>query len=187
MSYTPQNSNLTITGKRQSSNLLKLSGKNTQPILPAFIQEIEINIMNSIIIPMVNSHWTTIKQNLFLIDLLKPRLALYYSIYKLPELLVYQNVLSICSNVLNEHIQLSDLEKTQYGASANNLTNIIYKTTMINLKPEYSLYNMILGTPKFAMGERYNPEVLVEITQLLMSPNVNYSIISAFIIKKFAK
>jgi hypothetical protein len=96
-------------------------------------------------------------------------------------------VLSICSNVLNEHIQLSDLEKRQYGASANNLTNIIYKTTMINLKPEYSLYNMILGTPKFAMGERYNPEVLVEITRLLMSPNVNYSIISAFIIKKFAK
>jgi len=101
MSYGASASNLTLSGKKQSSNLLKLSGKNTQPILPAFIQEIEINIMNNIIIPMVNSHWAILKQNLFLVELLKPRLALYYTIYKLPELLVYQNALTICSNVLN--------------------------------------------------------------------------------------
>jgi hypothetical protein len=187
MSYGASASNLTLSGKKQSSNLLKLSGKNTQPILPAFIQEIEINIMNNIIIPMVNSHWAILKQNLFLVELLKPRLALYYAIYKLPELLVYQNALTICSNVLNEHIQLADLEKAQYGASVNNMTNIVYKTSMINLKPDYSLYNMILGRPDFAGGERYNQDVLDDIRRLLTSQNVNYNIISAFIMKKFAK
>ena len=180
-------SSLSLTGKKQSSNLLKLSGKNTQPILPAFIQEIEINIMNNIIIPMVNSHWTVLKQNLFLVDLLKPKLALYYTIYKLPELLVYQNLLSICSNVLNEHLQLTDLEKTQYGSSLNNMTKFVYKTAMISLKPEYSLYNMILGRPNFAGGDKYKPVVLDEIRALLTSPNVNYTIINAIIIKKFAK
>jgi hypothetical protein len=180
-------SSLTLTGKKQSSNLLKLSGKNTQPILPTFIQEIELNIMNNIIIPMVNSHWTVLKQNLFLVDLLKPKLTLYYTIYKLPELLVYQNLLSICSNVLNEHLQLTDLEKTQYGASMSNMTNIVYKTAMITLKPEYSLYNLILGRPNFMGGEKYNPNILDEIRLLLLSPNVNYNIINAIIIKKFAK
>ena len=186
MSYGTS-SNLSLTGKKQSSNLLKLSGKNTQPILPTFIQEIEINIMNNIIIPMVNSRWTVLKQNLFLVDLLTPKLALYYTVYKLPELLVYQNILSICSNVLNEHLQLTDLEKTQYGSSMNNMTNIVYKTSMISLKPEYSLYNMILGRPDFMGGDKYNPVILDEIRALLISPNVNFNIISNIIIKKFVK
>ncbi len=136
---------------------------------------------------MVNSRWTVLKQNLFLVDLLTPKLALYYTIYKLPELLVYQNILSICSNVLNEHLQLTDLEKTQYGASMSNMTNIVYKTSMISLKPEYSLYNMILGRPNFMGGDKYNPAILDEIRALLISPNVNFNIINAIIIKKFVK
>jgi len=82
---------------------------------------------------------------------------------------------------------LADLEKAQYGASVNNMTNIVYKTSMINLKPDYSLYNMILGRPDFAGGERYNQDVLDDIRRLLTSQNVNYNIISAFIMKKFAK
>ena len=136
---------------------------------------------------MVNSRWTVLKQNLFLVDLLTPKLALYYTVYKLPELLVYQNILSICSNVLNEHLQLTDLEKTQYGSSMSNMTNIVYKTSMISLKPEYSLYNMILGRPNFMGGDKYNPAILDEIRALLISPNVNFNIISNIIIKKFVK
>ena len=89
--------------------------------------------------------------------------------------------------MLNEHLQLTDLEKTQYGSSLNNMTKLVYKTAMISLKPEYSLYNMVLGRPNFAGGDKYNPIILDEIRALLISSNVNYNIISAIIIKKFAK
>jgi len=178
-------STLTLKGKQLNTNLLRLSGKISQPVIPPDISIMQMNIMNNIVMPLVKSQWNTVQQNLFLIDLLKPRIELYYSIYKFPELLLYKEVLSICNILLNEHIQLLDLEKRHYGSTMNNLTNIIYKTAMVKIKPEYSLYNMILGTPKFGEGERYKLEILDEIRILLISPNASYEIIRNNIIKKF--
>lgn len=182
MSYS---NTITLSGRQTSSNLLKLSGKITQLVIPTHVANMQVNIMNNIILPMVNSQWQTLQQNMFLIETLKPRLALYYSIYKLPELLVYQHVLTICSNLMNEHIQLVDLEKQHYGSTLNNITNIIYKTTMVNLKPEYALYNMILGVPNFAAGATYQPEIITEIQTMLSVQNVDYNLIKSVIMIKF--
>ena len=183
--YTGVRSLLTLSGKQQTTNLLRLTGKNAQAIIPTYVVDIQFNIMNNIIIPLLTSQWNVLKRNLFLIDTLKPRLALYYSIYKLPELIMYQNILTICNNVFNEHLQLVDLEKKFYGSTVNNITNIVYKTVMVSLKPEYGLYNMILGAPDFVAGESYNPSILAEIRLLLVAPNVNYDIIKADIKRKF--
>jgi hypothetical protein len=46
---------------------------------------------------------------------------------------------------------------------------------------------MILGRPNFMGGDKYNPAILDEIRALLISPNVNFNIINAIIIKKFVK
>ena len=178
-------STLTLKGKQLNTNLLRLSGKISQPVIPPDISIMQVNIMNNIVLPLVKSQWNTVQQNLFLVDLLKPRIDMYYSIYKFPELLLYKEVLSICNIVLNEPIQLVDLEKRHYGSTMNNLTNIVFKTAMIKIKPEYSLYNMILGTPKFAEGKMYIPEILEEIRILLIMPNASYEIIRNNIIKKF--
>ena len=183
--YTGTRSLLTLSGKQQSTNLLRLTGKNAQAIIPTYVVDIQLNIMNNIIIPLLTSQWNVLKRNLFLIETLKPRLALYYSIYKLPELIMYQNILTICNNVFNEHLQLVDLEKQFYGSTVNNLTNIVYKTAMISLKPEYGLYNMILGVPDFIAGGSYNPSILNEIRLLLVAPNVSYDIIKSDIKRKF--
>ena len=183
--YTGTRSLLTLSGKQQSSNLLRLTGKNAQAVIPTFVVDIQVNIMNNIIIPLLSSQWNVLKRNLFLIETLKPRLALYYSIYKLPELIMYQNILTICNNVFNEHLQLVDLEKQQYGSTVNNLTNIVYKTAMISLKPEYSLYNMIVGVPDFIAGQSYNSAILAEIRVLLVAPNVSYDIIKNNITRNF--
>jgi hypothetical protein len=178
-------STLSLTGKQSNTNALKLTGKNTQAIIPTFVSEIQVNVMNNIITPLLSRQWNILKQNIFLIETLQPRLALYYSIYKLPELLVYQNILTICNNVMNEHLQLVDLEKQHYGSTVNNLTNIVYKTAMITLKPEYGLYNTIIGVPDFLNGGSYNSEILAEIKLLLLAPNVNYDIIMMNIKRKF--
>jgi hypothetical protein len=182
MSYT---TSISLSGRQTSSNLLKLSGKVIQLGVPTVVTNIQISIMNNIILPMVNSQWQTLQQNLFLIETLRPKLALYYSVYKLPELLVYQHILSICSNLINEHLQLTDLEKQYYGSTLNNVTNIIYKTTMINLKPEYALYNMILGVPNFTTGETYNAAIITEIQAMLLLQNVDYNLIKSVITVKF--
>ena len=177
---------LTLTGKKASSNLISLGGKNVQPVVPTFVSNIQVNIMNNIIPPLVNCQWNTVQQNLFLVDLLMPKISLYYTIYKLPELLVYKNILTIYRNVLNEHIQLADLEKQFYGSTLNNTTNIVYKTVMVSLKAEYSLYNMIVGVPKFASGETYRSDIIAEIQVMLGVPNIDYALIKADINQKFA-
>jgi len=178
-------SSLVLSGKKQNSNSLKLSGKNIQPVIPKYVSDIQTNIMNNLILPLLSSQWSVIKQNIFLVDVLMPKLSLYYSTYKLSELLVYQQMLTICKIILNEHIQLVDLEETQYGSTMNNLTNIVYKTVMINLKSEYSLYNQIVGVPNFTQGQSYNMTILNEIIQLMNGLNVSYDIIKRNIIVQF--
>ena len=56
---------------------------------------------------------------------------------------------------------------------------------MISLKPEYGLYNMIVGVPDFIAGQSYNPSILAEIRVLLVAPNVSYEIIKANVARKF--
>ena len=73
-----------MSGRQTSSNLLKLSGKVVKNVIPTFVANIQVNIMNNIILPMVNSQWNTLQENLFLVETLRPKLALYYSTYKLP-------------------------------------------------------------------------------------------------------
>lgn len=178
-------SSLVLSGKKQTSNLLKLSGKNIQPVIPKFVSDIQITIMNNLILPILSSQWAVVKQNIFLVEVLMPRLVLYYSTYKLQELLVYQNILTMIKNILNEHMQLVDLEEKHYGSTLNNLTNIVYKTAMISLKPEYGLYNMIVGQPDFMNGESFNPTILNAIYQLMSGQSVSYDIIKSNIVKQF--
>ena len=80
------------------------------------MSDIQITIMNNLILPILSSKWAVVKQNIFLVEVLMPRLVLYYSTYKLQELLVYQNILTMTKNILNEHMQLVDLEEKQYGS-----------------------------------------------------------------------
>ncbi len=178
---------LSLSGRAKS---ITLGGKGYDYKIPAVVvpidvKEIELLIMNTIILPLVSSQWKTLQENLFLVDLLKGRLDYYYSLYKLPELLVYKDILIIFNNVLNEHMHLINMEKKMYGSCKNNLINVVYKTSMIRLKPEYSLYNLIVGPPMFSKKQTYNEFIINDILHLLTLNNITFQIIKDFIVQKY--
>jgi hypothetical protein len=180
---------LSLSGRAKSITLGGKGYEDKKPVVsvvvPIDVREIELLIMNTIILPLVSSQWKTLQENLFLVDLLKGRLDYYYSLYKLPQLLVYKDILIIFKNVLNEHMHLINMEKQMYGACKNNMLNVVYKTSMIRLKPEYSLYNLIVGPPVFSQNQTYNVFIINDILYLLTLNNITFQIIKDFIVDKY--
>lgn len=152
------------------------------------VQSLEILIMDNIILPLVGSQWKTVNENLFLIPILQEKLKRYYAMYGMPELLLYQNILTIYSNVLNEHKTVVDLEKTLIGAGeSDDIINVVYKTKMIILKPEYNLYNLIMGVPNFSAAETYDKEIISDIVYLIALDNVSFKIVKDFVLNKYTR
>jgi CxxC motif-containing protein len=84
--------------------------------------------------------------------------------------LIYRDLLNILEILIGEHIQLEDIERKMYGSSENseNLSQMMYKTTMIRLKPEYEIYDNIIGKPKREKNESYN-EIIIKDIQVLLN------------------
>ena len=177
---------ISMNGKKRYQYLSNLGGKKSNPcITPKPILDMQQTIMDNIIFPLVNSQWNTIQENLFLIDILKARVNNYINYYNMPSLILYKDILTIYSKVLNEHIQLSKLERIVYPADEDNVCRFVYKTSMIKLKPEYDLYNLIIGPPNLANNERHDPLIIENIKQLISQPNINFQNIKTILLKNW--
>jgi hypothetical protein len=67
-----------------------------------------------------------------------------------------------------------------------NFSTIIYtKNTIIKLKPEYELYNLILGKPNKKLNQQYDSDIILTIKNMLTYDNINFNIIKETIIKKY--
>jgi hypothetical protein len=64
---------------------------------------------------------------------------------------------------------------------------MIYKTAMIKLKPEYEIYNLILGKPNKKQDEIYIEAIIKDIEKLLLLENINFNKIKEFITKKYCE
>ena len=63
--------------------------------------------------------------------------------------------------------KIDNLEKKFIYTDKNNASTVIFKTNLIRLKPEYEIYNLILGKPNSV--KEYNREILNDILKLLDS------------------
>jgi hypothetical protein len=175
---------ISMNGKRRQNYLSNLGGKKLDVyVTPRPIVDMEQTIIENIVLPLVNSQWNTVQENLFLVDILKLRVDNYIKYYNMPSLLLYKQILIIYSKFLSEHIQLSKLERTLYPANKDNLSIFFYKTSMIKLKPEYSLYNLIIGPPNLANNETHDPLIIHNIIQLLSKPNINFQTIKTMLLE----
>ena len=169
---------MNLTGKNNIHKLnLNLSGKNSfVEKIPLEVKSLKIKIMNSIIIPLISRQWNTLNENIFLLNTFKKSIQFYYNNYKLEELIIYRDLLNILEILIGEHIQLENMEKQMYGKSedSENLTQMMYKTTMIRLKPEYELYDAIFGKPKREKNQTYNENAIQLIQRLLNQNNITF-------------
>jgi hypothetical protein len=179
-------SSLSLSGK-SSYNGINLTGKKMsgQIDVPRDIKNIKIQILNNILMPLISKKWKTLRENLICLDSLKKKINSYYGIYKLDDLLIYKEILNSFESVMAEHIQLEKLEKKLYTSNDNTIHTAIYKTTPIRLKPEYEIYDIILGKPNRNNMEKYDIVIISEIEFLLKKNDINFGIIQQFLLNKY--
>ena len=181
---------LSLTGKKKQ-NILNLAGDRTtnESIISIEIKQIKILILNSLVIPLLSKQWETLNQNLICLDKVKRKINNYYEKYKLDDLLIYKELIKAIEIIMCEHKQLEDLENKLYNptrkSSSLNFSTMIYKTSMIKLKPEYEIYNLILGNPNVKLQEKYNEEIIKTIEQLLSVDNITFNAIKEVVTKKY--
>lgn len=168
-------------------NKLSLTGKKEEKCqnIPDDIKSIKILILNNLIIPLISKKWNILNENLFCIGRAKKKLDYYYNIYQLEDLIIYKEIINAFELIICEHQQLEDLEKKMYTGN-KDFSTMMYKTTMIKLKPEYEIYDNILGKPDKLLNQKYNQDVLLDIQKLLLYENINFSKIKDIINAKYS-
>ena len=179
-------SSLSLTGKT-TYNEIHLSGKKMSGNIdiPRDIKNIKIQILNNILLPLISKKWKTLKENYICLHNLKQKINSYYEIYKLDDLLIYKEILNSFESVIDEHVQLEKLEKKLYATEDNSVFSGIYKTTPIRLKPEYEIYDLVLGKPNRNNNEKYDIIIITEIELLLKKTDINFGIIQQFLLNKY--
>ena len=155
----------------------QLSGKmneNVNHIIPFQIKKLKIRIMNLFWLPLIAKKWQVLQKNLFLLDGLKRKLEYYYASYQLEDLLLYKDLLHLFEIFVEQQVQLETMEKKIHQNPKNQIISMVYRTTMIKLKPEYELYDHILGKPLREKQETYREEVIQEIQRCMLLEDVSY-------------
>uniref|UniRef100_A0A6C0E225 Uncharacterized protein n=1 Tax=viral metagenome TaxID=1070528 RepID=A0A6C0E225_9ZZZZ len=180
-----------LSGKHISIH--NLTGKSTNDHytnIPDEIKKIKIKILNIYVLPFLSKRWSVIKENMFLLDQLRNKIDFYYQCYKIEDLLLYKNLLSVFDVFIQQHTQLEELEQKVYGTTStkgtkDQLINMVYRTTMIKLKPEYELYDAIFGKPKRDQRQYYREEVIADIQKYMILDNIDFKNIKDYIDKKY--
>ena len=99
---------------------------------------------------------------------------------------MYQDILSVFEILVQQHIQLEDMETKLYGKNGSEpIIHMIYRTTMIKLKPEYELYDNILGKPKREENQTYREDIIQDIQKWMKMENTNYEKIQKNVLEKY--
>lgn len=176
-----------LSGKA-TNNELNLTGKtaNYSSNIPLEIKNIKIQIMNNIIFPLFSKNWNILKENYFLVDNYKRKIDFYYDSYKLNDILIYKEILKLTDILCEKNVQLEEIEKNIYSSKEkNSMLSLMYKTTMIKLKPEYEIYDNIFGKPQRSKNQFYNEDVINDIVKLLNTDGINFNKIKQTITNKY--
>lgn len=169
-----------ISGKNNSCGN-NISGKhNYYSKEPQDITHLKKNIINKIILPIISKKWKKIEENMFSFEKMNRQIDMYSKYYNKDDLLIYKDILKALELFVIEHKQLDELEKTMYG-SENDISTMIYKTTMIRLKPEYEIYDAIFGKPKKNKNHEYDLNKIQEIQECLQIEDVDFDQIKEII------
>ena len=172
------------------SDIANLNANNNH--IPKEVQNIRILMMNLLIIPFISKQWNRLEENINFIENLTNKINKYLSIYINNEyLLLYKDVLAAFETIVLQHIEIRNLEKYFTDNNDENgkkvTSSLVFKTTMLRLKPEYELYNLIVGEPNLKKDEKYNDSILNDIIKLLQVDTTSFEIIKNYIIEKYDK
>jgi len=180
----PKNIGLSISGKNNTTMLsLKGSLNNSNENIPYEVRNLKISIMNLVIIPYMAHDWRKLEENIWFIEKLINKIDYYSSIYNNETLLMYKEVLMAYHTIIIQHIEIFNLEKKIVYNDVNNVSSIVFKTSIIRLKAEYEIYNLIFGKPQ--SGLHYNKIIIADILKLIQIDDITFDKIKNYILNKY--
>ena len=183
----PRNNNLSLSGSKNINLHLLINQGNSQACklkLPIEVIKIKSTIMKFIIIPFMSKNWKVLVENLVFFDNIKSKLTNIIARNKCNDLQIYQDIIFAFETAIFLHMEITNLEEKLYGCDTN-LSTLVFRTTMIRLKPEFELYNLVLGKPDFKSGEKYNTDIVNDILILLKMDNITFDQIKNYIVNKY--
>lgn len=173
-----------LTGKNVIF-LTNLKGKmvfNEKQNIPMKIKQIKDRIVEDFLLPLFTKQWKKLKENIFFIENIQKNINHYYKIYKLEELIVYIELLNVIKILIENYQVLENYENTITNRLVENeVVSMIFKTTKIQLLPEYEIYDSILGKPNKEIKQKYNNDIIIIIQDLLKQENITYNKIKEYI------
>jgi hypothetical protein len=175
---------INLTGYN-NHNELNLTGKSDYNFNYSFkINKLKTHILSNYVIPIYSEQWNTLNNNKLLVDETIKQINTYYKLYKLDELVVFLELLKIIKVLFNTNDSLIDLEnKTKAKYDKNHIISMVYKTTKIQILPEYEIYKSIIG--KLNKKDQYKEEMINDIKKLISKENITYEKIKDYITKKY--
>ena len=170
--------NNTLSGKFNYES--SLSGKMELKINYDKLKEIKIYLLNKILLPAIQNNWDKLKENLLCLNNIENKLNYYSEKYPLGELDYYKNLIHLTELLMLKDKEIKLLEKN--NNDTDSISTIFYKTCYVKLKPEYEIYNLILGKPK--RGQGYNTDIINNINILLKKDNISFQEIKSNIENK---
>jgi hypothetical protein len=126
--------------------------------------------LNNLIIPLNLYKWDVLYKNILLFDNIKKQLQISYSVYKLEDYFIYNNIIKAIELIIKQQ-----------------LLSAVYNLPNITLRPEYEIYNIILGKPNRVLNEKYDQAILGDIERFLFINNATFQQIEQFIQNKYKK
>jgi len=185
-------STINLTGKKTNIySPIHLSGNNLTNFnqnIPLEVKKLKTMIMSHIFLPLISKQWAILRQNVFFLNIMKNKIKYYQSFVK-DDLQLYADLLNMFEIILNEHTQFEEMERKVYSGinGKNDVSSLIYKTTIIRLKPEYEIYNIIFGKPQREKKQVYHEEVIKDIQKILEFENITFDKIQELILDKYGK
>lgn len=179
---------MTSLSGKNTSNKYHLTGKiNAKNTIPYEINKLKIRILDLFILPLLSKQTSKIQENRFLLDRFKEKLNTYHKMYKIEELLLYKEMLNIYEVFADQQLQLEETTAKidKENSSKNDMITMMYITTMIKIKPEYELYNSILGRPKRELNETYKEGIIQDIQRCMIMENITFQKMKEIITNKY--
>ena len=170
-------------------NLTNLKGTNMSQIqsVPTKIKRLKERVIKDYLIPIFTKQWNIINENTCFIETIQKNINYYYDTYKLDELTIYVELLKIIRLLIDNQEILDNYENRftnhDTNINANEVVSILFKTTKIRLRPEYEIYDSIIGKPKKGLNQTYNNDIIFVIQKQLEKENMTYQKIKEIIEK----
>ena len=177
---------ISLSGKTKY-NLIHLSGNvaSDEYSVPPEVQNLKILIMNMIIIPCIAKNWKVLQENICFLDKINKKIELYSILYPSDYLSLYKDIIIAFELITVQHMEIVDLENklSKLYGDVDNVSTLVFKTSMIRLKPEYEIYNLIYGRP--CSGLLYDKNIICDILGLFDLEDITFDAIKQYIIKKY--